>query len=268
MKRIQLTSPEYGLTFGIDRALRQLAQDGLLSAIGCVVVSDLWSREYLPLRDTVDAVRHHTRIGLTLTLTGAHAPLSVRARELFGEQLPRPRWWRWRDWLRLVPDEVLAEEVDAQFTCFEEFYQRPAEFLHVGDDLLACPRIARVVLKQTGLRRVRPAIVSPFAERPPVRPGRAEKRLVRVARENGLKVLPRAPSFPETGGREALEQHVWRGLNGQEDGSVVLCHPGEVDDRLRRSEPRAAQEVRETQLDFLKSQAFSLLIVEKDIFLH
>lgn len=83
MKRIQLTSPEYGLTFGIDRALRQLAQDGLLSAIGCVVVSDLWSREYLPLRDTVDAVRHHTRVGLTLTLTGrARPPVRARARAL------------------------------------------------------------------------------------------------------------------------------------------------------------------------------------------
>ncbi|WP_293719740.1 ChbG/HpnK family deacetylase [Stappia sp.] len=268
MKRIQLTAPDYGLTFGIDRALRQLAQDGLLSAIGCVVASDLWSREYLPLRDAVDAVRHHTRVGLTLTLTGPHAPLSVRGRELFGEQLPRARWWRWRDRLRLVPDEVLAEETDAQFTCFEEFYQRPAEFLHVGDDLLACPRIARVVLKQTGLRRVRPSIVSPFPTDPAARPGRAEKRLARLARENGLRIVPRAPSFPTSPGRKALEQHVWRGLNGQEDGAVVLCQPGEVDDRLRRSEPRAAQEARQAQLDFLRSQAFSLLIVEKDIFLY
>ena len=82
-------------------------------------------------------------------------------------------------------------------------------------------------------------------------------------------VIPASTTaFPTSPGRKALEQHVWRGLNGQEDGAVVLCQPGEVDDRLRRSEPRAAQEARQAQLDFLRSQAFSLLIVEKDIFLY
>ena len=78
MKRILLTSADYGLAFGVDRALRELISAGALSAVGCLVVSDLWSREYLPLRDTVDNVRHQTLVGLTLALTRPFAPLSVR----------------------------------------------------------------------------------------------------------------------------------------------------------------------------------------------
>jgi predicted glycoside hydrolase/deacetylase ChbG (UPF0249 family) len=268
MKRILLTSPDYGLTFGIDRALRGLIEGGLLSAVGCLVVSDLWSREYLPLRDAVDSVRHRTRVGLTLALTGPHAPLSVKARETFGDRFPRASWWRWRDRLRLVPSDVLADEVDAQFTCFEEFYQRPADFLHVADDLLACPRIARVVLQQVGLRRMRPTVVSPVAVRPGAAPSRAARVLERIARDAGLRAMTRGPDFPAVATRADLERHVWRGLNGQTDGAVVFCQPGEIDDRLRRSEPRPLQEVRQSQLDFFRSPAFSLLIVEKDIFLY
>lgn len=268
MKRILLTSPDYGLTFGIDRALRELIEGGLLSAVGCLVVSDLWSREYLPLRDAVDGVRHHTRVGLTLALAAPHTPLSLRGRETFGERLPRAGWWRWRDRLRLVPDEVLADEVDAQLACFEEFYQRPAAFLHASEDLLALPRVAAVVLARAALRRVRPAVVSPFADVPGRRPSHAARRFARMVREAGLHVLPRAPALPDTAQRTPLEQHVWRGLNGQADGAVVLCRPGEIDDRLRRSEPRGLQEVRQAQLDFLRSPAFNLLIVEKDIFLY
>ena len=87
MKRILLTSPDYGLAFGVDRALRELISAGALSAVGCLVVSDLWSREYLPLRDTVDSVRHRTLVGLTLTLTHPFAPLSMRARSQFARLL-------------------------------------------------------------------------------------------------------------------------------------------------------------------------------------
>lgn len=262
MKRILLTSADYGLAFGVDRALRELISAGALSAVGCLVVSDLWSREYLPLRDTVDSVRHRTLVGLTLTLTAPYAPLSVRGRGQFGNAFPKARWWRFRGALRLLPDETIVDEVEAQFACFEEFYQRPADFLHVGEDLLAVPALARVVLKQAGQRRWPPRIVMP-----PLEP-RAARRFARLAGEHGVRVLERGPAFPETVEEEAHVRHVRRGLDGLSDRTVVFCQPAEVDDRLRRAEPRARLDMRSAQYAFLRGSTFPLLLMEKGIFLY
>ncbi|MCC4244152.1 ChbG/HpnK family deacetylase [Stappia indica] len=262
MKRILLTSADYGLAFGVDRALRELISAGALSAVGCLVVSDLWSREYLPLRDTVDSVRHRTLVGLTLTLTRPFAPLSMRARGQFGSRFPKARWWRLWGALRLLPDEMLAEEVEAQLTCFEEFYQRPADFVHVADELLAVPALARVVLKQVALRRWPPRIVMPQLG------PRAATRFARTARDAGLKVLERGPDFPETIDEAVHVQHLRRGMDGLSDRTVVFCQPGEIDDRLRRVEPRARLDTRSAQFAFFRGDTFPLLLMEKDIFLY
>lgn len=262
MRRILLTAPDYGLAFGVDRAQRELVAAGLLSAVGCMVVSDLWTREYLPLRDTVDDARHETLVGLTVTLCGPHMPLSDAAQEQFGDTFPGPFWWRWRSALRLLPEEVLAAEVDAQFHRFEDYYQRPAEFVHVADDLMAVPRLARVVLRQASQRAVPPQVIAPDK-------GRRGLRAVRRAAEAlDLDLRPRGPGFPFPAGEADLRAHVWRGLNGVPDGAAVMCQPGEADDRLRRSEPPVAQEARAELFGFLKSEEFSLLLVEKDIFLY
>ncbi|WP_417769711.1 ChbG/HpnK family deacetylase [Stappia sp.] len=262
MKRILLTSADYGLAFGVDRALRELIAAGALSAVGCLVVSDLWSREYMPLRDAVDSVRHRTLVGLTLALTQPHQPLSVRGRSQFGDAFPRARWWRFRGALRLLPDEMIADEVEAQFACFEEFYQRPADFLHVTDDLLALPALARVVLEQAGLRRWPPRIVMP-----PLEP-RAARRFARLAGECGVRVLQRGPAFPATVEEADHVHHVRRRLDGLSDRTVVFCQPAEVDDRLRRSEPRARLDTRSAQYAFFRGSTFPLLLMEKDIFLY
>jgi len=267
MKRILLTSVDYGLAFGVDRALRGLVAEGRLSAVGCLVVSDLWSREYLPLRDCVDAAPHRTRVGVTLTLTRPHAPLSVKGRSRFGEALPGRGWWRRRDALRLVPRDVLVDEVEAQLTCFEEYYQRPPDFLHVADELLALPRIAHVVLRTASLRRHRPLIVTPRLHADGGVEARFARRFRRFAERYTLRVLPRGPAFPDVACAEAQQTHLRRGLAGVEDLAVVTCRPGTVDDRLRRLEPLARQDVREAQLAFLSGEAFPLLLVETDTFL-
>jgi phage baseplate assembly protein W len=157
---------------------------------------------------------------------------------------------------------MLAEEVEAQITCFEEFYQRPADFLHVADELLAVPAVARVVLKQVTLRRWPPRIVMPQLT------PRAAARFARTARDAGLKVLERGPDFPDAIDEAPHVQHLRRGLNGLADRTVVFCRPGEVDDRLRRVEPRARLDTRSAQFAFFKGDTFPLLLMEKDIFLY
>ena len=44
MKQITLGALDYGLAFGVDRALRDLAVNGRLSAIDALVTTELWPR--------------------------------------------------------------------------------------------------------------------------------------------------------------------------------------------------------------------------------
>ncbi|NRG19861.1 ChbG/HpnK family deacetylase [Rhizobiales bacterium] len=256
-----MTSVEYGLSFGVDRAIRELAAAGHLTAIGCLTVSDLWSREYLPLRDELDDAGHKTLVGVTISLTSGWEPVSVEALRYFDKGFPKPRWYGWRSRLRLLPDDTLYAEVSGQIDRFQEYYQRPPDFIFVQDGLLRHAGIARIVMDAVEARKVRPAIVSPFVE------DRPALRFRKKLEKRGLQTLPRGRDLPFAAGPEELGRHVWSGFNGLYDQAVVLCTPAIADDRLRRMEPPARIASREVQKGFLESERFNILLIEKDIFL-
>lgn len=261
MKRITLTSVEYGLSFGVDRAIRELAVAGHLTAIGCLTVSDLWSREYLPLRDELDGAGHKTLVGVTVSLTNGWDPVSMEALRYFDKGFPRARWYAWRSRLRLLPDETLFAEISAQIGRFEEYYQRSPDFIFVQDGLLRLSRFAGIVMDVLEARKLRPAVVSPFVE------DRPALRFRKKLEKRGLKMLPRGRDLPFPAGPEELGHHVWSGFNGLSDQAVVLCTPAIADDRLRRMEPPAKIRSREVQKGFLESDRFNVLLIEKDIYL-
>lgn len=261
MKRITLTAAEYGLTFGINRAIRDLAAGGILSAVGCLTVSDLWSREFLPLRDAVDEAGHATMVGVMVALTQPWRPVSIHGQRYFPDGFPKRRWYGRRNFLRLLPDETLYAEISAQLDRFEEYYGRPADFVAVADDLLNLRQVAQTMIKVAESRRKRPQIVNPFLEDRPA--ARFRKRF----EKHGISTLPRGRDLPLTADREKLSAHVWRGFDGLSDQAVAFCFPAEADDRLRRMEPAATIEARRLQRAFLASDQFNILLLNKDIFL-
>lgn len=261
MKRITLTSAEYGLAFGVDRAIRDLAAAGLLSAVGCIAASDLWSREYLPLRQTIDKAGHATLIGVTLALTQPWAPVSDEAARYFERGFPSRRWYGWRNRLHLLPEDALSAEIAAQIDRFEDYYGKAPDFLLLADELMAFSRLARIVLEVAASRRKKPMIVSPFTEDGPAR------RFRRKVEKAGLGHLPRGRDLPLATEREKLEAHVWSGFDGLPDQAMSFCFPAEADDRLRRLEPVGRVEARRSQSEFLASDRFNILLLNKDLFL-
>lgn len=265
MKRITLGALDYAVAFGVDRALRSLLLEGRLSAVGCLVASELWAREFKPMQEVAEKVGQRALIGVTLAFSGDRVhPVSERMRELYREKMPSRSFVQRRAMLRLLPDEVFAAEADAQLTRFTFLMNREPDFVAVREGLMERSVIARHVfdaIERAGFERT-PKIISPFE------PGLHAKRLDRIAAKKGIEVLPKGPPLPETSDSEDLHRKLRHHFDGLRDMTFVPCIPAQVDDRLRREEPREKVTMRECQWKVLRSDRFFHTLEEADVFLN
>ncbi|MTI43363.1 hypothetical protein JM93_02129 [Roseibium hamelinense] len=265
MKRITLGSLDYGLSFAVDRTLRDLLENGRLSAVCCVVAGDLWAREFKPLQETVLQMRHKALVGVTLALSGDRVrPLSPAMRDVYGEEMPGPGTWERRAMLRLLPEELISAEVSAQLAQFAQRFGKGPDLIAVRHGLLARLGIAGIVMQEVekaGFEST-PMLVAP------VEPGMQASRLERLAKTRGFKCLRKGPPLPTTDQPEELHRLLKNHFDGLPDMTFVASIPGKADDRLRREEPRDKIAIRECQREVLSSGRFFRTLDEKDVFLH
>ncbi|GAB4527646.1 MAG: hypothetical protein Tsb0019_29690 [Roseibium sp.] len=265
MKQITLGALDYGLAFGVDRALRELVENGRLSAIGALVATDLWPREFRPLLETADKVGKRALFGVTLAFSGDRvSPVSARMQDTYGDRMFSRDKLQWRALLRLLPDELLLEEAKAQLARYSVLMKRPPDFVAVREGMLARTSLARLVFKaiQHADYPEPPLVISP------ARGGLKPRRLARLAKSFGLRVLPKADPLPETDDPEELHRLLHNHFDGMADMSFVAAIPGQSDDRLRREEPRRKVAIRECQYEVLASDRFFRTLEKKDVFLN
>ncbi|MBO9461330.1 ChbG/HpnK family deacetylase [Labrenzia sp. R5_0] len=265
MKRITLGALDYGLAFGVDRALRELVERGRLSALGAMVATELWPREFRPLQETAEKVGKRALFGVTLAFSGDRvSPVSARMQEIYGDRMFTREQLQRRALLRLLPDQILQEEAQAQLARYSVLMKRQPDFVAVREGLLERTSLARIVLKAIEHADYPdpPLLISP------VQSGLKAVRLARLAKAHGLKLLPKADPLPETEDQEALHALLHNHFDGMSDLSFVAAIPGRSDDRLRRDEPRRKIAIRECQFEVLSSQRFFQTLEKKDVFLN
>lgn len=265
MKRITLGALDYGLAFGVDRALRELVERGRLSALGAMVATDLWPREFRPLQETAQKVGRRALFGVTLAFSGDRVtPVSARMQETYGDRMFSREKLQRRALLRLLPDDLLLEEAQAQLARYSVLMKRPPDFVAVREGMLARMSLARLVFKAIAQADYTepPLVISP------VRSGLKTLRLARLASAYGLKMLPKADPLPETDDQEELHRLLHNHFDGMTDMSFVASIPGQSDDRLRRDEPRRKVAIRECQYAVLASDRFFQTLDKKDVFLN
>ncbi|WP_298822620.1 ChbG/HpnK family deacetylase [uncultured Roseibium sp.] len=265
MKRITLGALDYGLAFGVDRALRELAEKGRLSAVGALVATELWPREFRPLQETAEKVGNRVLFGVTIAFSGDRvSPVSSRMQEVYGERMFSREKLNFRALTRLMPDELMLEEAKAQLARYSVLMKRQPDFIAVREGLLSRMSIARLVLKAVDHADFEkpPLLISP------VQPGLKALRLSHLAKAHNMKVLPRAEPLPQTDDREELQRLLHNHFDGMSDLSFVAAIPGRADDRLRREEPRKKIAIRECQYEVLASTRFFHTLDKKDVFLN
>ncbi|MES0880227.1 ChbG/HpnK family deacetylase [Roseibium sp. SCP14] len=265
MKRITLGALDYGLAFGVDRALRDLAERGRLSALGALVATELWPREFRPLQELSEKVGDQVLFGVTLAFSGDRvSPVSARMQEVYGDRMMTREKLQRRAFFRLLPDELLFEEAQAQLARYSVLMKRQPDFIAVREGLLERSSLARLVFKavQSSDFDNPPLVVSP------IRSGLKTLRLARLAKSYQLQMLPKAEPLPEISDAEELHRLLHNHFDGMSDRSFVAAIPGQADDRLRRNEPRKKIAIRECQYEVLSSDRFFRTLDKKDVFLN
>jgi predicted glycoside hydrolase/deacetylase ChbG (UPF0249 family) len=266
-RRIWLCADDYGLSPGVNRAIRDLIARGRLNATSVMVVGPSIGRDEISALEAAIANSSRCAIGLHVTLTAPFRPLTMLFRPIDGGMfLPFAKLLR-TGLLRRLDPEIIHAELMLQLSTFKEMFGRAPDFVDGHQHAQLFP----------GVREAFLAAVKAAAPNAWVRQGGRQQRLARrlgSPKALALDILSaqfrrRAaqadiafnPAFagaydfsraPDFGALMA------QFLEGLPEGGLIMCHPGFVDDTLVSLDPLTTQ--REHEHAFLAGEHFAALL--------
>jgi predicted glycoside hydrolase/deacetylase ChbG (UPF0249 family) len=266
-----LCADDYGIAPGVNAAIRELIGRGRLNATSVMVVAPSCTR------DEINALTcaGKAALGLHLTLTAPFRPLAADFRPLAqGAFHPLPAMLRLA-LLRQLDRAALAREVEAQIEAFAQAFGRPPDFIDGHQHVHLFPQVRDAVLE--GARRLAPGAwvrqavsTTPWRARLNDPKGLLVDALSRAVRKRASELRIRTnPAFAGT--------YTYRSdadfarlfptfLEGLPKGGLVMCHPGHVDDELKRLDPLTT--IREREYAYLSGDAFPEVLKAHDLTLN
>jgi predicted glycoside hydrolase/deacetylase ChbG (UPF0249 family) len=272
IRRIWLCADDYGLSPGVNRAIRDLIDRGRLNATSVMVVGPAIGRDEIDALNTVVASRERFAVGLHTTLTAPFPPLTMAFRPLDGGLfLPLPKKLR-SSLLRRLDVDMLQAEVTAQIAAFAALFGRAPDYVDGHQHVQLFPQVRDAFL----------AAVKSAAPQAWVRQcGRPQSLLQGIGQPKALLLDVLSATFRRraTAQRTAFNPgfagaydfsrgpafgDLLRGfLEALPDGGLVMCHPGFVDDILVGLDPLTGQ--REREHAYLASDDFPTLLAANKV---
>ncbi len=274
--QVALCADDYGIAPGVGVAVRGLLARGRLSATSCMAASPHWPEEAEKLKAL--AGREGTfEVGLHLVLTD-QAPLAAMPKTAAGGRLPPLPRLLGLAFSRALDGAEIAAEMERQLDRFEAAWGAPPAFVDGHQHAHQLPVIRRALLDLYE-RRLRPHgtrmryCVRPVADilaagvavpRALVIAalGRAWARLGRAARVPGNRHFAgvRGPAENQPFGDQLRS---W--LATARPGTLIMCHPGSVDEALIAADPLTTP--REGEYAFLAGEGLPRLLAETKVVL-
>jgi chitin disaccharide deacetylase len=268
---VTLCADDYGLAPGLGIAIRALIGQGRLQATGCMTGSSFWPEEARLLK----ALEGRAQFGVHLTLTD-HRPLGAMPSLAPEGRLPPIGAMVKRAVLRRLDGPEIAAELERQVDEFEAHMGRPPDFLDGHHHIHQLPIIRDAVVDLWRRRMkarggwVRSCWENPLAI---VRRGIDPLRATIIALLGvGLRRRLRAEGIPHNrsfrgvydfSGKVAYAELFRRFTDAPGPETLVMCHPGQVDEALRACEWLTDQ--REVEWRFLQSDACALSLADRGI---
>lgn len=272
LRRIWLCADDYGISPGVNRAIRDLIERGRLNATSVMMVGPAIARGEIDALEAAAKASPRCAIGLHVTLSAPFRPLTMHFRPLDGDMfMPFPKLLR-AGLLRRLDREFFRNEVRAQLAAFAQAFGRAPDFVDGHQHVQLFPQ-------------VRDGFVDAVAEATPhawVRQGgRALPLRQRLASPKALVLDRLSTQFRRRAGSAGLSYNpgfagaydftrtvdfgalMRQFLQGLPDGGLVMCHPGFVDDILAGLDPMT--DVREREHAFLSGDAFAQLLAESHV---
>lgn len=268
-RRIWLCADDYGISPGVNSAIRDLIARGRLNATSVMVVGPAVGRNEIDALSAVADKLPRFAIGLHATLTAPFHPLTMAFRPLDGGLFPALPTMLRASLLRRLDVEMLRAEIAAQIVAFSTLFGRPPDYIDGHQHVQLFPQVRDAVIE--ALKAGAPdAWLRQCGRAGPLRSRLSSPKallldllsagLRRKATVAGIAVNTAfAGAYDFT--RESQLDPLMRGfLDTLPDGGLVMCHPGFVDEVLTALDPLTAQ--RQREYDYLASDAFTALLAE------
>ncbi|MGJ5037945.1 MULTISPECIES: ChbG/HpnK family deacetylase [unclassified Bradyrhizobium] len=266
-RRIWLCADDYGISPGVNSAIRDLIARGRLNATSVMTVGAAIGRDEVTELTKVASDSPRCAIGLHVTLTAPFRPLTMHFRPSEGGMfLPFPKLLRAGMSRRLDP-ELIRAEVLVQLAAFGELFGRAPDFVDGHQHAQLYPQVREGFL--AAVKEAAPAAWVRQGGRnvPLMQRLTAPKALLldvlsaqfrRHAKRAEIAFNPAfagAYDFSKTSDFATLMDGFLDEL--PEDG-LVMCHPGFVDDVLIELDPLTVQ--REHEHAYLAGEHFPALL--------
>ena len=271
-RRIWLCADDYGISPGVNRAIRDLIERGRLNATSVMVVGSSLDRKEVAALQTAASGSPRCAIGLHATLTAPFHPLTMYFRPLDGGLfLPFPKLLRAGLARRLDP-EIIRAELMIQFATFTDLFGRAPDFVDGHQHAQLYPQVRDAFL--SAVKEAAPAAWvrqcgrdAPFLQRLGAPKalfldGLSAQFRKRAARA-GITVNPGFAGAYDFTKRQDFGLLMRQFLDGMPDRGVIMCHPGFVDDVLRGLD--ALTDQREHEHAYLRGEQFAELLAANGV---
>ena len=265
--RIWLCADDYGISNGVNTAIRDLVVRGRINATSVMTVAPACNRAEALSLSILNSSTQRVAIGLHLTLTAPFQPISAGYAPLRnGAFLPLAATLR-AALLRQLKPEKIAVEIGAQISAFMKVFDRPPDFVDGHQHVHIFPQVRDAVLdvvrtslpdiwvRQCGRRL-------PMSARLGDRKGLLLDILSATFRKRagilGVAVNPAFAGSYDFDSDPDFAALFPKFLDGLPENSVVMCHPGFVDDELRRLDPLTT--LREREHAYFTDDAFPKIL--------
>jgi chitin disaccharide deacetylase len=271
-RRIWLCADDYGLSPGVNRAIRDLIERGRLNATSVMVVGPSIGRDEVGALRTAAASSSRCSIGLHTTLTAPFRPLTMHFQPIDGGMfLPFPKLLRAGLLHRLDP-EIVRAELLVQLSAFNDLFGRQPDFVDghqhaqlfpgVRDAFLAAVKEAapNAWVRQGGRNQ-------PLARRlgapKPLFLDMLSAQFRRRATRAGIAFNPGFAGAYDFSQAPDFGTQMQQFLDGLPEGGLVMCHPGFVDETLVSLDPLTTQ--REREHAFIGGEYFPRLLAANKV---
>jgi predicted glycoside hydrolase/deacetylase ChbG (UPF0249 family) len=278
-RRIWLCADDYGISPGVNRAIRDLIKRGRLNATSVMVVGPAIGRdEVAGLQDVVaerNASGNRCAVGLHVTLTAPFRPLTMHFRPADGGMfLPLTNMLQ-RGFVRRLDREIIQSEIATQFFAFRDLFNRAPEFADGHQHAQLFPVVRDAFLAATAAHAPGAWVRQGGRNRPLLKRLNSPKALLLDALSRQFRKRAARASIPYNtafaGAYDYLRKPDFGALmqqfvEGLPDGGLVMCHPGFVDETLESLDPLTDQ--REREHAYLASDRFPPLLAANKVTLE
>jgi chitin disaccharide deacetylase len=271
-RRIWLCADDYGLSPGVNRAIRDLIGRGRLNATSAMMVGPAIGRDEVSALQAIVASRSRCAIGLHATLTAPFRPLTMHFQPINGGMfLGLPKLLR-ASLLRRLDPEIIHAELMVQLAAFHEMFGRAPDFVDGHQHVQLFPQVRDAFL--TAVKQAAPnAWVRQGGRHQPLarRLGAPKALLLDVlsarfrnrASGAGIAFNPGFDGAYDFSRQPDFGVLMRRFVDGLPEDGVIMCHPGFVDDILVSLDPLTVQ--REHEHAFLGGEDFPRLLAANNV---